>query len=87
MTNRLSLTAFGQATSLFLVISYTLCVLFDLMFPQHAMYPAWQRLLPGFQWISWKSYVLGLTESYLYGWYAAVVWVPLHNFFASRQPD
>jgi len=86
MKNRLSLTAVGQATSLFLIISYTLCVLFDLLFPQFAMYTAWQKLLPGFQWISWQSYIVGLTETYLFGWYVAVVWVPLHNLFARRGP-
>jgi hypothetical protein len=26
------------------------------------MYQAWQKLLPGFEWISWKSFFLGLIE-------------------------
>lgn len=42
----------GHATSLFLVISFVLCVGFDLLFPAHAMFQSWQRLLPGFQWTS-----------------------------------
>ena len=30
------------------------------------------------------AYLIGLIEAYLYGWYAAVVFVPLYNFFARR---
>ena len=84
MTQGASLTAVGHATSLFLAISFALCVVFDLLFPQHAMYLAWLKLLPGFTWISWRSFGLGLVESYGYGWYFALIWVPLYNFFVHR---
>jgi 2TM family of unknown function (DUF5676) len=85
MNRSVSLPALGHASSLFLAISFTLCVVFDLIFPQHQMYPAWQKLLPGFEWISFGSYVLGLIESYAYGWYFTLIWVPLYNVIASRQ--
>jgi hypothetical protein len=84
MTRGLSLTAVGHATSIFLVTTFALCVGFDVLLPAHAMYQAWQHLLPGFEWISWKSFLLGLVESYGYGWYAALIWVPLYNVFAGR---
>jgi hypothetical protein len=48
------------------------------------MYQSWQKLLPGFEWISAKSFTVGLIESYGYGWYVALIWVPLYNFFAAR---
>jgi hypothetical protein len=48
------------------------------------MYQSWQALLPGFTWISWRSFFLGLVESYGYGWYLALIWVPLYNVFALR---
>lgn len=79
MKRGLSLVAIGHATSLFLAITFALCVGFDLLFPAHAMYRSWQALLPGFEWISGKSFALGLVESYGYGWYVALVWVPLYN--------
>ena len=85
MRSGLSLPAFGHATSLFLAISFTLCVGFDLAFPQMAMYQSWQALLPGFEWISWYSFFLGLVESYGYGWYVALIWVPLYNVFNARS--
>ncbi len=84
MKQGLSLAGFGHATSLFLAISFVLCVGFDLVFPEMAMYRSWQALLPGFTWISWSSFLLGLVESYGYGWYAALIWVPLYNVFAAR---
>ena len=85
MQHRISVPAFGNATSLFLAITVASCVCFDLLFPAHAMYHAWQKLLPGFEWISWKSFLVGLVESYGYGWYVTLIWVPLYNVFAARS--
>lgn len=84
MNNRISLSVVGNASSLFLAITFSLCIVFDLIFPDHAMYKSWIQLLPGFEWISWKSFFLGLIESYLYGWYFALIWVPLYNYFSNK---
>ena len=46
------------------------------------MHKAWESLLPGFTFISVPSFFLGLIESYLYGWYIALVFVPLYRFFS-----
>ncbi len=81
----ISLLAVGHATSLLLAISFTLCVVFDLLLPEHAMYETWQKLLPGFEWLSWKSFFLGLIEAYGYGWYFALIWVPIYNFVTLRS--
>tara|TARA_R110001592_G_scaffold85502_6_gene252763 strand:- start:2565 stop:2825 length:261 start_codon:yes stop_codon:yes gene_type:complete len=85
MKHKISLVAFGHATSLFLVISFTLCVIFGLLFPHQAMYPVWLQLLPGFEWISWKSFFLGIVESYFYGWFIALVWGPIYNVAGSKS--
>ncbi len=79
MRHGLSITGVGHATSLTLAISFALCVLFDLLFPAHAMYDVWQKLLPGFEWISWGSFLIGLIESYGYGWFFALIWTPIYN--------
>ena len=81
MKTGISLRAAGQATSLFLAITFTLCVAFDLLLPHYAMYQSWLGLLPGFHWLTWGSFFLGLIESYGYGWFIALVWVPLYNVF------
>ncbi len=85
MSQRISLYAVGQATGLLLAISFILCVAFDLVFPDQAMFQAWQKLLPGFVWLSWKSFALGVIETYAYGWYFALIWVPLYNVFTAKS--
>ena len=82
---RLPVFALGMSLGLFLGITFILCVGFDLLFPDHAMYRVWQPLLPGFTWLTWPSFFLGLVESVAYGWYVALVFGPLYNFFASRK--
>src|SRR6266536_2036246 len=79
MKQGLSLVAVGHATSLFLAITFVLCVAFDLLFPAHAMFQAWQKLLPGFHWLSLGSFFLGLIESkkLLPGFH----WLSLGSFF------
>ncbi len=85
MNTRISLYAVGQATGILLAVAFTLCVAFDLAFPELAMFQTWQSLLPGFVWISWKSFTLGLIEAYAYGWFFALIWVPLFNVFSARE--
>lgn len=82
---RVSLHVLGMSLGLFLAISFVACVLFDLAFPAYAMYPAWALLFPGFTGLNWPSFLIGLAESFGYGWYIAVIFVPLYNFFAARS--
>jgi len=85
-TNRqIRIVPLGMALGLFLSLTFILCVLFDLWFPDFAMYPAWSILLPGFVWISWSSFFIGLVESFAYGWYVVLLFVPLYNFFSRRS--
>ncbi|MEQ9640554.1 MAG: DUF5676 family membrane protein [Alphaproteobacteria bacterium] len=81
---RLPVMALGMSLGTFFAITFVLCVGFDLLFPEHAMYETWLRLLPGFTWLTWQSFLLGLVESFAYGWYVALVFAPLFNFFARR---
>jgi hypothetical protein len=41
-------------------------------------------MLPGFTWINWTSFLIGLVWSVAFGWYVAVVFAPLFNFFNAR---
>jgi hypothetical protein len=83
LTPRLPVIALGLSLGAFLTITYVLCVGFDLLFPGQAMYQTWLRLLPGFTWLTWPSFLLGLIESFAYGWYVALIFGPLFNLFAS----
>jgi len=83
-TARIPVIALGMSLGLFLAVTFVLCVLFDLWFPGRAMNPVWSPLLPGFVWLSWPSFFLGLVESAAYGWYIALVFAPFYNAFAHR---
>jgi len=73
----------GLSLSLFFVISFVICIAGYLLLPgfpvQHA---ALSIFLPGFELLSWRSFCLGMAESFIWGWYIAVIFVPLYNFFA-----
>jgi len=43
-----------------------------------------QQVLPGFRWLTWWGFLIGLAESFLYGVYAGIVYVPIHNFLQRR---
>ena len=85
MNRSVLFSAVGHATSLFLAISFVVCVAGGLVMPAHEMHSAWQRLLPGFVWLTWESFFLGLIESYAYGWYFTLIWVPLYNVISVRS--
>lgn len=81
---RVPVVVFGLSLGLFLSITYVLCIGYDLLVPGQEMYHTWLRLLPGFTWLTWPSFLLGLVESFAYGWYVALIFCPLFNFFAAR---
>lgn len=74
----------GMSLGILLSLSFALCVVFGLIFPGATMYQIWLPLLPGVTWISWQSALLGLAESFAYGWYIAVIFVPTWSFFSRR---
>jgi len=63
--------ALGLSLSLFFVIFYVICIIGYLVFP-------------GFELLSWSTFFLGLVESFIWGWYFALIFTPLFNFFARR---
>jgi len=82
---RIPVVPLGMALGSAIALTFVFCVLFDLWFPSLAMNSAWSVLLPGFTWISWPSFFLGLAETFAYGWYFALIFGPIYNFFASRS--
>ena len=76
----------GWTLSSFLLLSYFLCVGFGLLFPERFhMHEAWAPLLPGFEWLTWRGFLAGAVGSFLYGWYIAVVVVPLYAVFGREK--
>lgn len=68
----------GGAVALagFRAVTFVVCVAWDARFPQWAMRSIRAALLPGFEWLSIASLLLGLTETVIYGFWLALV-VPL----------
>lgn len=76
----------GLALSAFLAISYVLCIVGYLVLPGlPAKHEALSIFLPGFELLSWRTFLIGLAESYAWGWYIAVVFAFLYNFFSARR--
>lgn len=85
-TARLGIVPVGLSLSSFFVITYVLCVLYGVFIAQVGMHQLLAQMLPGFTWITWPSFFLGLAWTFAYGWYTAIVFVSLFNFFtASTQ--
>ena len=76
----------GMSLSLFLALSFVLCVLGYLIMPGLPVkHEALAIFLPGFELLTWQGFAIGLVESYAWGWYIALVLGAIYNFFARRR--
>ncbi len=65
--------------------TFLFCVAFAMLTPQSlAMHALLLQVLPGFEWFSWRGFLVGLIESFLYGAYAGIVFVPVYNFLHKK---
>lgn len=72
--------------AVFAAVVFTLDVLLGALFPNWwVMQKAWEFILPGFIFISWGAFFLGLVESFVGGFLTAALFVPIYNYFASRE--
>lgn len=83
-TNAIPIFPFGMSLSVFFAITYLACVALRLVVPDVGNHLPWFQFLPGFDW-SPAGILLGLAESIAYGWYVALLFGSLLNFFASRE--
>lgn len=81
---RLSIVPVGLSLGTFFVITYLLCILFGLLVSVQGIHQLLPMLLPGFTWLTWPSFLLGLFWVFACGWYVAIVFAPIYNFFAAR---
>ena len=74
------------ALSAFTAVSFLLCVLYGVLVPDSLHMRAFLEIvLPAFRWLTPWTFVLGLVESFLWGAYIGLVFVPIHNAFSRRQ--
>jgi hypothetical protein len=75
----------GMTLSAFFVISYLICIIGYLLFPGLPIpHSTLNLLLPGFELLTWRSFFLGLVESFVVGWYMALLFGWLYNFLVVR---
>jgi hypothetical protein len=68
-----------------MAITFTVCVVGGVVAPGLPIpHRTLELLLPGFTWISLSAFALGLVETFLFGAYAAWLFVSLHNVFERR---
>ncbi len=81
----LNIRVVSAALAAFLAVTFVVCVLYGLVVPGEFHMTAFlEQVLPGFRWLTPVGFVIGLVESFLYGIYAGVVFVPLYNAFHRR---
>lgn len=66
-------------------ITFLVCVAYGLIVPESLhMRPFLEQVLPGFRWLTWRGFLLGLLESFLFGAYAGLVFCPVYNLLRRR---
>ena len=66
--------------ALFSAITFLVCIAFGLIVPDSLHMTGFlEQMLPGFQWLTPVGFLIGLVESFLYGAYAGLVYVPIYN--------
>lgn len=81
----LNIKIVSWSLGLFTAISFVLCVIYGLIVPPSLHMASFLEIvLPAFKWLTFGGFFLGLIESFLYGAYAGLVFVPIYNFFARR---
>lgn len=65
---------------LFCAVMFVTCVAWGLVTPAPLhMHELLEMLLPAFVWLTPTGFVLGFIESFLYGFFAGIVFAPIHN--------
>ena len=77
----LSIKTVSLSLGLTFAVSFVVCVIWGLVLPESLhMHKFLELVLPGFTWLSIGSAVLGLIESFLFGAYFGLIYVPIYNF-------
>ena len=77
----LNIKLVSWALGLWGAVTFVVCVIYGLVTPESLhMHALLEQVLPAFKWLTWWGFLLGLAESFLYGVYAGLVYVPIYNF-------
>ena len=78
----LNIRVVSWSLGVFTAISFVLCVIYGLIVPPSLHMSAFLKMvLPAFKWLTLPGFFFGLIESFLWGAYMGLVFVPIYNFF------
>jgi len=81
----MSLKIVTWALALSAAFLYLLCIAYGLSNPASGHMREFLTIaLPGFEWLTWKGFAIGLVKSFLYGALFGLVYVPIHNALEHR---
>ncbi len=81
----LNLRVVTWSLALFGAVTFIVCILYGLVVPESLHMTSFlEAVLPGFQWLTATGFLIGLVESFLYGVYAGIVYVPIYNRLQGR---
>lgn len=82
----LNMRIVSWSSGIFTSFTFILCVVYGLVVPEklHGMAEFLEMILPAFKWLTFGGFILGLIESFLYGAYVGIVFVPIYNFISKR---
>lgn len=81
----LNMKVVSVALGIWTAFTFVLCVAYGLAVPESLhMHAFLEQVLPGFKWFSWSALLFGLGESFLYGLYAGLAYVPIYNVLQRR---
>ncbi len=79
----LNLKVVTTSLGIFTAISFILCVVYGLIVPASMHSPQLlEMVLPGFKWLTFLGFSLALIESFLYGAFAGLIFVPIYNLLS-----
>jgi hypothetical protein len=70
----------GLALGTFGVILYVACLALALVVPDRGLHQPWLQFFVGFAWTP-VGLLIGLVESFVYGFVAGLVFAPIANFY------
>lgn len=81
----LNIRIVSWALGLWSALTFLVCVLYGLIVPENLHMKAFlEQVLPAFRWLTWPGFLFGFAESFLYGVYAGITFVPIYNFLRQR---
>ena len=81
----LNIKVVAASLALFFSLSFILCIIYGLITPESIhMYGLLKAALPGFTELTIGSILIGLIDSFLWGAYIGVVYVPIYNYFYKK---